>query len=429
MRLPADHPQRWELNDEVHARPPEALRPPLRLSYLALLSGWSEHEQERQRVGELAARFGVEPPAVGANHFSAEMGRFRLKWERHTEFARYSFFAPGLAEDVFATTALDEVPAEWIAGLPGETLVAAHVALRPPAAGSPDYEALSARYFQGHALLGATIASSLATALTDFRVQADGFSRLIIEDRGMPSRQAGRMVQRLLEIETYRMLALLGLPVARALVPSLGRSERELAHVTATLTEAGEQDEPALLQRLTRLEAEIGRGVSESQYRFSASAAYYELVQRRIVELREERIQGLQTFGEFTERRLAPAMNTCKAMAARQESLSRRASRTTQLLATRVDIAREHQSQALLESMNRRVRQQVLLQETVEGLSVVAITYYVVGLVSYLVEGLVAAGVAIDHHVAVGVSIPVVAALVFLGLRRARKLISHSVAE
>ena len=429
MRLPPDHPHRRELNDEVHARPPEALQPPLRLSYLVLLSGWSAQEQERRRVAELAARFGVEPPAIGANHFSAEMGGFRLKWERHTEFARYSFFAPGLAEHPFATTALDEVPAEWVASLPGDTLVAAHVALMPPAAGATDHEALSALHFGGHPLLGATIASGLATALTDFRVHADGFSRLIIEDRGMPSRQAGRMVQRLLEIETYRMLALLGLPVARALIPGLARSEHELAQITATLTEAGEQDEPALLQRLTRLEAEIGRGVSDSQYRFIASAAYDELVQRRIVELREERIQGLQTFGEFTERRLAPAMNTCRAMAARQESLSRRASRTTQLLATRVDIAREHQSQALLESMNRRVRQQVRLQETVEGLSVVAITYYIVGLVSYLVDGAIAAGVAIDHHMAVGLSIPVVAALVFWGLRRARKLISRSLVE
>ncbi len=153
-------------------------------------------------------------------------------------------------------------------------------------------------------------------------------------------------------------------------------------------------DEPALLDRLTRLEAEIENRQSETRFRFSASDAYYELVRQRIDELREQRIQGLQTFREFTERRLAPAMNTCRSAAARQESLSQRVARATRLLSTRVDLTRERQNQALLESMDRRASLQLRLQSTVEGLSVAAVTYYVVALIGHAAEALHEAGIA-----------------------------------
>lgn len=428
MRLPRDHPQRLELNDEVHARPPEALVPPLRLSFLALLSDLAARDREREHVAELARRFGQPGPAPGANHYSADLGPFRVKWERHTEFARYKVIVPGADDYPFADPALWALPAGWAEALPGQVMVAAHAALVPGADEPVDYEAVSARLFGGNVLVGSKIAGGAATALTDLRVHGDGFSRFLVLDRGMTPRQAGRMVQRLLEVETYRMLALLALPVARGLAPHLDASERELARITAALAGGGAadpKDEPALLDRLTGLEAEIEGRLSDNHYRFSAAAAYHELVRRRIIELREERLQGLQTLEEFTERRLAPAMSTCQAVAARQESLSQHVARATQLLSTRVDIARERQNQALLESMNRRARMQLRLQQTVEGLSVAAVTYYVVGLVGYAAKGLKAGGVALDPDVAMGVSVPVVLLLVWFGIRRIREVLAR----
>lgn len=420
-----DHPQRVELNDEVHARPPEALTPPLRLSYLALLSGHAPREQEWQLVRNLAQRFDIAVPAKGANHFRADFGPFRLKWERHTEFTRYTFIVSGADLDPFEPPAIEVVPADWLSKLPGQVIMAAHAAL-VRATATTDYEDILVRLFDGNVLVGSAIAGGAAEALTDFRIHGDGFSRFLVQDRGMAPRQAGRMVQRLLEIETYRILALLAFPVARELAPALTACEQELARITTALAGAAEKDEP-LLERLTRLEAEIGRRASDNHYRFSAAAVYYELVQRRIDELREQRIQGLQTFQEFTERRMAPAMSTCRAAAERQESLSRRAARATQLLSTRVDIARERQNQAVLESMNRRAMQQLRLQQTVEGLSVAAVTYYVVGLVGYLARGLQALGVALDPDIVMGVSIPGVAVLTALGVRHTRKVVTRTV--
>ncbi len=423
MNLPADHPLRRELHDEIHARPPEALRAPLRLTFLALYSDPSNRDAEWEHVRALAARYGVEVPTQGVNHLSLDLGRFRLKWERHSEFARYKFIVAGECADPYADAAIAHVPADWLAGLRGQTVVAAHAAL--VAAGSVDTsaDALAARSFGGNVLIGSGIADGAGEAYTDFQLH-DGFSRLLVVDRAMTPRQAGRMMQRLLEIETYRMMALLALPVAHALSPDLAQAERELAGITTRLVDSSETDEPVLLDRLTRLEAGIERRAAENAYRFSAAVAYYELVQRRIAELREVRMQGLQTFQEFTERRLAPAMNTCRAAAARQESLSERVARATQLLSTRVDVTREKQNQAVLESMNRRAAAQLRLQQTVEGLSVAAITYYVVGLIGYGAKGLKALGVPLEPEVVTAISIPIVLALGIAGVRKVHRMVA-----
>jgi uncharacterized membrane-anchored protein len=422
--IPPDHPLRLELHAEVHARPSEALPAPLRLTFLALASDATNREHEWRQVRELAARCGVDAPAKEVNHFSADLGAFRLKWERHSEFARYKFIVPGVSATPFAQPALQAVPADWLAGLSGSVVVAAHAELWLDDGSVPGIESLATEVFGANIVVGSRIADGAGDAVTDFQLH-DGFSRFLVRNRSMSPRQAGRMIQRLLEIETYRMMALLALPVAQRLTPFLSASERELSQITTLLADSGDPDEPALLDRLTRLEAGIESRESENAYRFAAAAAYYELVQRRIDELREQRIQGLQTFREFTERRLAPAMNTCRAAAARQESLSQRVARATQLLSTRVDVSREKHNQAVLESMNRRAAAQLRLQQTVEGLSVAAITYYIVGLVGYAAKGAKAAGLPVNPDLALALSIPLVLLAAMLGLRKLRRAIAR----
>ncbi|MDE2347800.1 MAG: DUF3422 domain-containing protein [Gammaproteobacteria bacterium] len=420
--LPEDHPQRRELNDEVHARPPGVLRAPARISYLALVSSAESRDEEWRRVSALAAERGVAAPAARVNHFSADLGGFTLRFERHAEFARYMFVAQGAGDDPFDPPALASVPDGFIAGLPGRVIVAAHGAFLPADDGADagNFEALASRWFDGNALVGSTVGDGAATALTDFRIRADGFSRFLVVDHHATPRQAGRIAQRVLEIDTYRMMALLALPIARDLNPFFADCEHELSQVTLVLESAGHEDEAILLDRLTRLEAQIEVRAAENDYRFAAAAAYYDLVRRRIAELRERRIPGLQTFEEFTERRLAPAMNTCRTSADRQELLSQRVARANQLLATRVDITREKQNQDLLESMNRRGKAQLKLQQTVEGLSVAAVTYYVVGLIGHVVGGVEELGYHVAPEVVMAVSIPIIAGLAAIGINRIR---------
>jgi uncharacterized membrane-anchored protein len=423
MSLPAVHGQRVELNDEAHARPAEQLTAPVRISYLALVSDAGNREVERAHIAALAESFAVRAPSAGAVHYSADFGRFRLKWERHSEFSRYKFIVRDAADDPFIDPPVQKLPGEWLAALPGELLVATHAAVLPMAAVEPDFEGFSARFFAGNPLVGSGIAGGAAVALTDFRIRPDGFSRLLVLDRSLRPRQAGRAVQRLLEIDTYRMMALLTFPVARGLAPELEAAERELARITEALTSVTEAGEPGLLDRLTKLAAEIERFESKHHFRFSAARAYYRLVQQRIEQLREIRLPAIQTFQEFTELRLAPAMNTCGAISARLEAMSSRVARATQLLSTRVDITREHQTIAVLESMNRRADVQLRLQQTVEGLSVAAVTYYIVGLIGSAARGVKAVWGWVNPDLVMGVSIPVVIVAVALGIRRIHRMV------
>ncbi|MGO8952560.1 MAG: DUF3422 family protein [Rhodomicrobium sp.] len=420
--LPRNHPARIELNDELHARPPEALIPPCSISFLALCVSGAEKTVAWSHLRELAQRFNVTPPAEGANHFSAAFGPFRLKWERHSEYVRYKFIVDG--SFTFSEPAIGKVPKDWLEGLPGQTLVARNILFTIGEPAMPDFDKISEQHFGGNALLGSFVAGGAARAYTDNRVHPDGFGRVLVENLSLTPKQAGRTAQRMVEIDTYRMLALLALPLAQGLAPFLAECEHGLVEITASMVNVGIAGEPALLERLMKLEAAIESQDSKSHFRFSAAAAYYELVQRRIGELRERRIEGLQMFEEFMERRLAPAMNTCSSTAATLKGLSSRVAGVTQLLSTKVNIALEKQNQGVLASMNRRAELQLRLQQTVEGLSVAAITYYIAGLVGYAAKAVKAEGVHFEPDLVIGASIPVIAAIVAYGLYRFRASVS-----
>jgi uncharacterized membrane-anchored protein len=275
-------------------------------------------------------------------------------------------------------------------------------------------------------VIGSLVSGGAAQAFTDYRIHADGFSRILIYDRALGQRQAGRLVQRLLEIETYRMMALLALPIATSTGSEVARCEREFAELTASLANSnGPDHERRLLDHLIALAAAIERLSAATDYRFGAGRAYHALVERRIQELREERLPALQTFGEAMDRRLLPAMRTCISTAERLESLSQRVARASGLLRTRVDITIEEQNRDLLRSVDRRARLQLLLSKTVEGLSVVVISYYILGLTGYVLKGIGHFRPGLDPEVIIAASLPVVLALVWLGLRRLRRRLRH----
>jgi uncharacterized membrane-anchored protein len=379
---------------------------------------------ELEHIMTLCERFGVTPPQTGATHFSAQLDNIRIKWERHGEFSGYTFFVAGLSPQPFTEPAVSFLPDEWLDGIPGQRIVAAHAKLAPRQA-VPTAAELE-QYFMGNIAVGAEVSEGAGIAFTDFKIHKDGYSRFLIIDVGLTPDQAGRVVQRLFEIEAYRMLALLGLPVARQRGAEVSAMERRLTSVTDSI--GAEKTSPAsndehLLGELTKLAAEVERALAGSQYRFGASRAYYDLVRTRIAELRERRLPGVQTIDEFMTRRLAPAMATCATVSQRLRDLSDRIAQTSGLLSTRVDIAREKQNQALLASMDKRAKLQLRLQQTVEGLSVAAITYYVAGLGSLIFKAIASAGVDLNVELATGISVPVIVLVVALAVRRAKRRI------
>ena len=420
-----DHPLRRRLNDEVHARPYAKLVAPLRALHLALLTGEGGGAEDRAHLARLCADFGIDRPRDDDIHLLLDFGAFSLKWERHAEFSTYTFYGGGENGPPFAAPATDAVPQDWLEALPGERLVAVQVEVLGPEAPEPGFEDLLT-IFENDRFCGAEAIGGAACAWMDFSIHADGFGRLLIKDRSLRPRQTGRLVQRLLEIDTYRMMALLALPLARETGPKLSAAAAGLAEITGRMPEiAALDDERRMLAELTRLSGEIEQVAARTGYRFSAARAYHALVERRIEELREVRLEGLQTFGEFMDRRLSPAIRTCRAVADRVDRLSRRLTRASQLLRARIEIEMQTQNQDVLARMDRRAKLQLRLQETVEGLSVAAITYYLVGLVAYAAKALKVSGLPLDADVAPGLAIPIVAGLVWYGVRRVRRYVAR----
>lgn len=424
MRLPADHPERYVLAEEVHARPPEPLEAPARLTHLAVLVEPEQRAREAAHLAALCDRHGVTPPSAGATQFSAGFGPVRLKWERHGEFSAYTVIAAGPAGPPFAEPAAALLPDGWLAEVPGITVMCAHALLLAAGEQAPKESDL-VPFFGNVTVVGAQVADGAAYAFTDFRLRDDGATRFVILDRSLTTRQAGRTAQRLFEIEAYRMLAMLALPIARRHSPRVVAIEKSLALLTDGISrELGMADE-TLLTELTRLAAEVESGLAASQFRFGACRAYAELVRTRIADLREQRLPGIQTIGEFMARRFEPAVATCATVSQRLHDLSERVSQASSLLSTRVDIARERQNQALLASMDRRAKLQLRLQQTVEGLSVAAIVYYAAGLVGYVAKGAKSAGMKIDPELLTGVAVPVLLVAAMWTLRRVRRRIAR----
>jgi len=419
--LPDNHPQRFQLHNEVHARSSVTLDLPVTASHLALVLSGDEKKRDREHLLALCERFGITPPKQDANHFTAHFDDFQLRWEQHSEFVTYTFFVNNIKTSPFDEPALKKAPVDWMAKFPGKVIVAAHAVIMPSDKINADIESIS-QFFSGNALVGAKVSGGAAKAYTDFRIHVDGFSRFLIIDEHLKTAQAGRLLQRLFEIEVYRVMALLAFPIAKQLAPVLGQADKRLNAITSAMAET-DCDDSQLLDELTTLAAEIENHISSNHYRFDAASAYYNLVIQRIQDLREVRIQGLQTFSEFMNRRLEPAIGTCQSTIKRFMKLSERISNAGELLRTRVDISIERQNQDLLKSMNAHAKMQLRLQSTVEGLSIIAITSYIVGLIGNVAQAMKSAGWEINPPLAVGLSIPVVLVIVAVGVRRIHKLV------
>lgn len=420
------HAQRVALHNEIHARPPEAMDAPLSISHVVMVCDADQRNASWAHMAALARDHHLPEPVAGSTHVRMDVGPYRVRWELHTEFVTWTFMRR-LNTEQFGErepeAALDAVPQRWFAALPGECLANLHLWVLPSAV----FETVSLvkHVLYEETLVASTVADGFAEVYTDFAVHADGFSRMVLLTGALAPRRLGRLVQCLLEIETYRMAALLGLPAAREASMVLASAERELAELAHSIRSATRDDEPLLLDRLTRLAGEVESQHAATHSRFSASAAYFELLDKRIADIAESRLAGMQTIGEFMDRRLTPARSTCAWSARRQDALSQRVSRISNLLRTRVEIEQQQSSQALLATMNSRQDLQLKMQSTVEGLSVAAISYYIVGLVSYLAKGAQYWGWPFTAEITAAVAIPVVVGGVWWSLRRLHHSLFH----
>lgn len=383
-----EHPLRAELQAEMNARPHAIISSPAQISHVASVTGEAGADQDRAHIGKLCQAFKVAAPSAEDFQFDADFGPFRLKWERHTEYSAYTLIKEGPFSKPFKDMPVEGLPSDWLRDIPGDVLTALHISIENGDAPEREGADLTG-LFDNNSIVGGRVAGDRARVWTDYQPHGDGFLRFLVKDKDMTSGSVGRLVKRISEMETYRMMAMLALPPARDARPEIAQLEQNLSDILQTLAfSEGTDDEQLLLQQLSKIAAETERISASLNYRFSASRAYQELVFQRLEALRVEGIVGMQRLSDFMMTRFAPAMETRDNLTRRIETLSRRIARASDLLRTRVDVALEAQNRDLLSSMDRRAKLQLRLQQTVESLSVVAISYYLLGLIAYLVKGL-----------------------------------------
>jgi uncharacterized membrane-anchored protein len=368
----------------------------------------------------LLDRNGAAHPQPDATHYAGPIGRSELKWESHTEFVTYSAFTPGLSARVFDPSEAEVFPAEWVAAAPGKRLTSVLIRVETLPADETELVALLDDWFVGESLAVARVVDGAAVIAGDFRIDPAGHMRFaVFVQPGTGGRRVGRIVQRLCEIETYRAMSMLGLMRSRQLTAQLNSLDPRLAALVGALDDT-EPSPDAALHNLLAISAELESLAVKFSFRFGATAAYEAILNQRVQVLREERVAGRQTFGEFMMRRYDPAMRTVKSAEKRLKEMAERAERAAELLRTRVDVERSAQNQKLLESMDRRADLALRLQHTVEGLSVVAISYYAVSLVAYLAAPF-GKGLGMSKEaLTAALVLPVVGAVWFM-VRRIRK--------
>lgn len=419
----ADHPLRYALVNELHARPFPSLEVPCHAVYVAIKEPVDAANRDRTRdrahLLSLLDRNGSAHPQPDATHFSGPIGRHDLKWESHTEFVTYSAFGKGMSDRPFDPAEAEVFPEDWLAAAPGKRICS--VLIRVEEMPEDDEEVLAKLedWFVPESLAVSRVVDGAAIVAGDFRIDPAGHMRFAVFVRpGTGSRRVGRIVQRLCEVETYRSMSMLGLMRSRQLTARLNALDPQLMSLVSALDTTERSPEAALHELLT-ISSELESLAVQFSFRFGATAAYEAIVNQRIEVMREARIQGRQTFGEFMMRRYDPAMRTVKSAEARLKSMAERAQRAAELLRTRVDVERSAQNQKLLESMDKRADLQLRLQRTVEGLSTVAISYYAVNLAAYALEPL-AHRLHLSHGALMALLTPVVLLGVWLMVRRIR---------
>lgn len=426
-----NHPLRYQLSNELHARPFPELSAPCRAAFLAIKKPEKAIERDRAldraHLIELLDRFGAPHPAPDANHYSGQIGRGHLKWEMHTEFVTYTLFTDSVADVPFSDSVFSIFPKDWLATAPGAVLTSALVRVEEYKDEADLENTLKNKFpewFVPESLAASRVIDNEAIVAGDFHIDTSGHVRFsVLTKPGIGKRRLGRIVQRLLEIETYKTASMLSLPIARNVSRRVAALDQELTLIVQKMAE-NEDTETGTLDRLLKMAAEIEFLSSSTAFRFGAAGAYEAIVNRRITVLREERLEGRQLFSEFMLRRYDPAMRTCRSAQERLIDLSARAERAANLLRTRVDVATAEQNHEVLKQMDNRAAMQLRLQETVEGLSVVAISYYAVSLAGYLLAP-VATKFDVDKSTLLAiVTLPVIA-LVFAAVRRIRKRLGH----
>lgn len=380
-----NHPLRTALNDIMHQRSLPPVKAPCRLQHWVVMIDNQDRAAEAAAVDGWRRQFSDHIVFDGPQRLLLAIDGRQFQWDRHTEFSTLTVIDESPFEVPFANDLLAGQAAAMLGALPGDLLRSAQFAVRARDQALPDPAEIDA-LFAPHPPLSCYVSDGGARVWSNMRPGPHGYAQVLVHDIETRGNALARALQRLIETGNYRKLALLGFPAAQRILPTLAQQELQLAAITDRIR-AQDSDEEQLLADLLELAGAVEHDLADNNFRQGATQSYYQLTRDRLAELQQRKIPGYMTLTEFAERRLVPAMRTCEIATRRQSELSHRIAKAADLVRTRISLSLERQNQALLKTMNDRVRLQNRLQAAVENLSVFAVSYYLLGLIFYLLDG------------------------------------------
>lgn len=407
-----DHPLRKPLTEELHARPFIPLKAQTRLYQLVIMNPKNAPLTERFALFQsLCQHLKIEPPQEPKNYYTVTFGNKLLKWESHTEFSTYLIAEPNNGDVNFSDEGFAYFPHAWLADYQVQIIDRLIIEI-DQVREDPISEVLEGyrRFFTPDAIAAANVLDHRAVIASDFQLDKSGAVRFLIMPRAqIGQRRLGRVVQRVCEIENYKTLSLLPLHHARDIMQKLPEIEARLPKIIQQIS--GDEGRAAL-DELMDISTKIENIIANQSYRYTATLAYFGIVNNRLSVLREQRVDNFQLFSEFMLRRYEPSIRTIESAMHRVQDLSERIERLSNLLRTKIDVRNAEGQNALLESMNHRSELQLRLQETVEGFSVVAISYYALSLLAYIIAPL-SKLIGVDKSWLIAGLVPVVVVLVW----------------
>lgn len=344
-------------------------------------------------------------PRHGAGHTKSGM---HFLWERHTEASTLTLIFPHDAPEGIRAPYI-----KWLEQWTGAVVRATRIFVIPDAKDAA--ENLEKLGIREQEMVCCDVNAGLRI-WSDFGIHSDGYGHLLVTAGDVGEGERGRIIQRVQELGNYRNLALLGFPTVQEYGPRVDTLEQKLSEHAKRVAMADEDDE-TLLNQLAGISSELELIRSATGFRLSATAAYAEVAADRLASLNVQPLANYQSLTDFTERRLVPASRTCDVFRKRLSHIAERISGVMHTLDVRIDSRIKAQNLGLMKSMERSTHLQLRLQTLVEGLSVIAAAYYLVGLIAYVAKGAAAfpSGSGADMFIGI-ITLPVI--LLIYGLVR-----------
>lgn len=413
-----EHPLRASILSEVHARPYTPIQTPrslLKQAFVCKPAG--SLEADIRKLSSWCQTHGIRSPNTKTRQHTGKLKSTRITWERHTEFVTLTWDCPYSKNAHKNLLEMAKLHSADLIACPPQLISSTRLDLLDKG----QVGGFDLMDFSSDSLCMSDVEHKRARIITDFRQDEDGSTRFMVQNNGLAGPEAGILVRRLLEIETYRIMALLGFEAVKKITPDIASIEVGLVRLTSDIRGKSDlQETRETLENITDIAAELANLSASSQYRLSATKAYFELVKARLMRIDETAIDGYSKVEEFLNKRLYPAMRTCQTTEKRIGVADKKLSRATELLRTKVDIQMQAQNHQLLDTMNQRALMQYRLQTTVEGLSIAAVSYYIVGLFAYFAKG-IGVETFISTKLLTAISVPIVVFGVWYIIRRVKK--------